>query len=242
MTIKDALLYGTSKLKHISKTHKLDTELILAFVLKKSKEFLFAKPEHKLSQTQINHFKRLILGRENHKPIAYIIGHKEFFGLDFFVNQKVLIPRPETEVLVEKTFKFIDKLYAIRHMPLAILDLGTGSGCIAVAIAKNIKCPAKIFASDISKDALRIAKKNAMHHRVIIKFIQSDLLKNITEKPDIITANLPYITPALYRNLEPEITKFEPKRALLAKTRNYFYEKLKKELNKRSWKPILIFE
>lgn len=241
MKICEALKLARSELEKI-RTSQLDAEVLLSFVLKKDKSYIFAHPEKELSQTQEKKFKALIKKRKLSWPIAYLIGTKEFYNLEFFVNQNVLIPRPASEKLVDQTLKEIKRLYAICDKPLAILDIGTGCGCIAIAIAKNIKIPIEITASDICKRALSIAEKNAKYHRVKIKFIQSDLLKNVREKPDIIVANLPYITPKIYKTLSFEITKFEPRKALLAKERNYFYEKLQKELQARNWNPILIFE
>ncbi|MFH1749349.1 MAG: peptide chain release factor N(5)-glutamine methyltransferase [bacterium] len=251
MKINQALQFGIKELQN-SQTPNLDSEILLSWILKKDKSYLFANPDKNLNKPQVNRYKNLIQKRRNKYPIAYLIGKKEFFGLDFFVNRNVLIPRPETEELVEQTLQEINKLYAIYHKPLAILDLGTGSGCIAIAIAKNTKLPIKIYASDICKKALDLAKKNAKYHSIQIKFIQSDLLENIKkshyakatrdQEPDIIVANLPYITPKVYSNLEPEITDFEPKKALLSQTRNHFYNLLKEELKKRNWNPILILE
>ncbi|MFC1656829.1 N5-glutamine methyltransferase family protein, partial [Patescibacteria group bacterium] len=204
-------------------------------------------------------FLKLIDKRKQHWPIAYLIHKKEFYGLSFYVDQNTLIPRPETEKLVNQTLKYIQKLATNHQLPITILEAGTGSGCIAISIAKNTKIPVKIIASDICKKALLVAQKNANYHKVQIQFIQSDLLENVKkshfanppageagatrdQRPDIIVANLPYITPRVYAKLEPEITNFEPKKALLAKTRNYYYSQLKEQLKQRNWDSFLIFE
>jgi release factor glutamine methyltransferase len=129
--------------------------------------------------------------------IAYLTGHKEFYGLDFIINKNVLIPRPETELLVEETIKTSRQLAAL-NKPQAICDIGTGSGCLAIALAKYLP-EAKIYATDISKKALSLAKKNARTHKVLkkVNFMRGDLLRPLILKKikvNIITANLPYLT------------------------------------------------
>jgi len=239
--INQALQFGRKELQN-SLTPDLDSEILLSWILQKGKSYLFANPDINLNKPQTNKYKNLVKKRKDKQPIAYLIGKKEFYGLDFFVNRNVLIPRPETEKLVEKALDCIRKLVTSHQSPVTILDIGTGSGCISITIAKNTKSPVKIIASDICKKALTVAQQNANYHNAEIRFIQSDLLENITKEPNIIVANLPYITPQIYKDLAHEITKFEPKKALLAKTRNYYYQKLKEQLKKRGWQPELIFE
>lgn len=244
MKISEALQLGYKEINNFKTAH-LDTEVLLGFVLKKEKSFLFSHPDFELNLSQKNNFAKLVKQRKAHRPIAYIIGFKEFYGLKFYVNQNILIPRPETEKLVDQVLEYANNQLVVSKVepsPITILDIGTGSGCIAISIAKNIKIPARIIASDICKKALKIAQKNANLHYVDIKFIQSNLLENIKTKPDIIIANLPYITPKVYDKLTPDIKKYEPKKALLAKTRNYFYTKLEQELSDRNWHPKLFFE
>lgn len=138
------------------------------------------------------------------KPSSYIKGYIEFYKLKFKVTPDVLIPRPETELLVDEVLKF---------KPQSVLDLGTGSGAIAVAIAKNL-AHVKVTASEISKDALEIAKQNAKFHQVKIEFILSDLLDNIDKLFDIIVTNLPYIPTARIPYLDCSVKDFEPHIAL----------------------------
>lgn len=211
MTIKQALLTSTKKLKSKKITSaSLDAEVLLSYVLKKLKEYLYTYPEKNISTKQLNNLTTLIERRAKNEPVAYLINKKEFFGLDFYVDKRVLIPRPETETLVEETIKACNnKQLAISYKPLAICDIGTGSGCIAITLAKYLPT-AKIIATDISKDALIVAQKNAKKHKVFskIKFLSGDLLKPIkNKKNDIIIANLPYVQ-------SQKILKYEPKIAL----------------------------
>lgn len=239
MTIRQLLNLATDKLKNKSTSPELDAEVLLAHVLKQSKEYLFQNQESTrlparqgIKNQEQKKFQQLVKKRATGWPVAYLTHEKEFFGLNFYVDQNVLIPRPETEGLVEMaTKKIIDyKLKIINDKPLSVLDLGTGSGCIIIALANNLQSKIynlKFFASDISQAALKIAKQNAKRHEVSILFKQSDLLaawKN--QRFDIIVANLPYLA----RQTDPS-TKFEPKQALIAKKQGLaLIEKLFKQL------------
>lgn len=168
------------------------------------------------------------------KPYQYIKGWVEFYRLKFKVTPDVLIPRPETELLVDEVLKNIkDGL---------VLDLGTGAGNIAISIAKNTP-NIKIIASDISQKALKIAKQNAKLHGVLsrIKFIQSDLLKNINEKIDCIVSNSPYIPGARIPYLDSSVKDFEPLEALDGGVDGFeLYRKLFKQIKAKKLKPKLI--
>ncbi|MFH0779931.1 MAG: peptide chain release factor N(5)-glutamine methyltransferase [Parcubacteria group bacterium] len=220
MNIKTALFNATKKLKQKKITSALlDAEVILSFVVKKSREFIFAHPEHELTTKQLKHFKSLIDKRATHCPVAYITNNKEFYRLDFFVDKNVLIPRPETELLTEEIIKT-----AKQQNSKTIADIGAGSGCIAISITKNIP-NVRVIATDISASALKIAKRNAGRHNVLnrIKFYQGDLLKPICNKKiDIIVANLPYLPGKKIRAL-----KHEPQNALYAEKNGLaIYDKL----------------
>jgi release factor glutamine methyltransferase len=165
--------------------------------------------------------------RKRGEPVAYITGRKEFYGLEFFVNQNVLIPRPETELIVEQVLDTLKK-YKRRF---TLLDIGTGSGCIPISILKQKEAANKIdeaFANDISKEAIKIARINSKHNGVYkkIKFINSDFAKAIRriskEKNIIITANLPYISEKNYQKLKMGVKDFEPKIALVAPDKGLF--------------------
>jgi len=161
---------------------KLDAELLLAFVLRKNREFVITHPNKKLSALEQFKFSRLVHKKKKGYSVAMLTGHKEFFGLDFFVNKNVLIPRPETELMAEKVLEIITP-------KTTLIDIGTGSGCIPIAIAKNTKLK-KVIVIDISKKALKIAKLNAQKNNVQIEFLKSNLLDKIKDIPKntIITA------------------------------------------------------
>jgi release factor glutamine methyltransferase len=216
---------------------KLDAELIIAHVLQKPREYVIAHPELKISLLKTWKIKRLFKIRQDNFPLSYITGQKNFFGLDFIVNKNVLIPRPETEIMVETV---LEQLKNNNNKNTILIDIGTGSGCIPISINKSIitsstiSTPTTFYAVDISKKALDIAKQNAKKHNVNINFLQGDLLKPIINKLKqnkqiIITANLPYITEKQFQT-EPSI-QHEPKEALVADNQGLaLYEKLLKQI------------
>lgn len=173
------------------------------------------------------------------RPSQYIKGWVEFYKLKFKVNENVLIPRPETELLVDEVLKFI-----IHNSPCTILDLGTGSGNIAISLACNLKgCNVKIIATDISPKALKVAKQNAKLHGVgkQITFVESNLLEKITLQPDIIVANLPYIPNYRIPYLDSSVKNFEPHIAFDGGSDGFeLYRKLFSQIKKKGWKPKLI--
>ena len=142
------------------------------------------------------------------EPISQIIGYRKFWKSTFFVDENVLDPRPETELLVEKVLE-------LPSSKLSLIDLGTGSGCIAISIARE-RPNFEVFASDISNDALKVAKTNSNYYKTSITFIKSDWFTKIDRKFDVIIANPPYISKKEYNNLSLCIRRFEPKIALLA--------------------------
>jgi release factor glutamine methyltransferase len=225
MTIKQALIKSTkrfAKIKHLSPI--LDAEVLLSFVLNQPKSYLFAHPEHKMTPSLEKKFNQLVSKRVQGLPIAYLLGSKEFFGLSFKVGPGILIPRPETETLVEII------LEQLKNKPgLKILDLGTGSGCIVIALAKKLGPANSYFASDISSKALAVAVQNADFHKVKIKFKQGNLMAAWPkENFDVIVANLPYL-----KKLTPSV-KYEPKQSLLAKKGGLeLYEQLLKQFKRQ---------
>jgi len=209
----------------------VETDLLIAWVIKGDRGYVLAHPEYQLNFWQTRKIFRAIRQIKKGQPLAYITGHKEFFGLDFLVNKHTLIPRPDTEIMVEEAVK-ITAERGIDSKDLLFADIGTGSGCIAVSMAKNMPT-AKIIATDTSRGALRTARKNAKLNKVNIHFFHGHLLKplidaNRTSIPKhlFITANLPYLTKN-WAESEPSL-KYEPKNALIADTRNglTLYEKL----------------
>jgi release factor glutamine methyltransferase len=190
----------------------LEAEILLSAVLGKNKEYLFSHPEEKVSIWQNFIFQRIINKRLAGYSSAVLVGHKWFYGLDFVVNKNVLVPRPETELMVDEVIKIIkSESLKIKN----IVDVGTGSGCIIVSLAKNtrkIGVDLELYGLDISKKALKIARINAKKNNVdsCTHFLYSNLLNNIDKKifnePVLITANLPYLTSEQVKN-SPTIQK-----------------------------------
>jgi len=221
MTINQIISYYSAKLKKTSSSPILDIELLLTKTFNKPKEFLFAYPEKNLTALQFSKFKKLFNRRSKGEPIAYILGHKEFFKLDFKVNKNVLIPRPETEILVEEIIKYHKSAIRNQQSTIEIIEIGVGSGAIIIALAKNIK-KTGFIATDISAKALNIAKQNAKIHKTKIKFLKGNLLQPLIKihnsyliiQNSIIVANLPYLDKK-EENLLPSTNtlglKFEPK-------------------------------
>ncbi len=221
--------------KKYSSLDNLDLELLLAKSIHKPKNFILIHPEYSLSFLEKISLAYFIYLRKKGYSVAVIIGHKEFYGLDFFVNKKVLIPRPETEMMVEEVVSILNNELKTKNEKNILIDVGTGSGCIPISILKNIKEPTQTFAIDISKPALQVAKKNAKTHEVKINFLQGNLLEpilknyNLQANQLIISANLPYITEQQFQN-EPSIQK-EPKNALVANKQGLtLYEELLKQI------------
>jgi len=236
MTIKQIVATYSKKLN--SSSPLLDAELLLAKTLNKSKEYLYSYPEKKLTLKQLNEFKKYLNRRNKGEPIAYILGYQEFFNLKFKVNQNGLIPRPETEILVEQVIKFV------KNKKYKITDIGVGSGAIIIALAKNL--PGQFYGTDTSAKALSVAKLNTKEHQVKIKFLKGNLLEPIKNiKADIITANLPYLDKA-EKNLLPSSDniglKFEPKIAWDGGTDGLkYYKKFFSQLKKYKLRPKAIF-
>lgn len=189
--------------------------VLLCHALKLNKAAVFAQPERTITAEELVMLDGLATRRLKREPSAYITQHKEFYGLDFFVDSRVLIPRPETEVLVEEAAKFARAWVERNKKTIIVADVGTGSGAIAVALALEVP-GSLVYAADISAAALEVAALNIAGHglqdRVIT--VQSDLLQQISTPVDIITANLPYIPQSAARLLQPEVAGHEPGTAL----------------------------
>ncbi len=194
----------------ISAPHR-EASSLMAFVLRKDKTFLIAHSEYELLDEEILRFQSVLERRKNREPFQYIVGKQEFYGLDFIVTQDVLIPRPETELIVENALQILSK----KNNP-RFLEIGAGSGCISVSILHNAK-NATATAIDISENALQIARKNAENHQVAdrLDLKISDIFTEIkSEKFDLIVSNPPYIDSEDFAGLQPEVRDFEPKFAL----------------------------
>jgi len=198
---------------------KQNAEIIISHVLVMKRLDIYLHLERKISETQLNTILEIASRREKHEPIQYILGETEFYGYKINVTPNVLIPRPESELLVEKI------IFEEKNIN-SILEIGTGSGAIAIALAINTNLE-KIDAIDLSHAALKIAQQNAVLNNIKINFFQSDLFENVIAKYDLIVSNPPYISEEEFKNLPIEIKEYEPKSALLAKKSGlYFYEEI----------------
>lgn len=193
---------------------RVDAELLLAHVLECQRVALYTDHEKVISEKLLAKFKSLLERRAKREPLQYILGETEFWGLKFKVTPDVLIPRPETELLVEEALKFKDSK--------SILDIGTGSGCIAVSLAKHLP-ETKLVATDISKEALEVARENTETHALAdrIEFVLADIapwrvFQSEGRTFDLIVSNPPYIDEREMNSLQPEVRDFEPRGALVA--------------------------
>ncbi len=246
MTIKEIIK------KYSNKLDRLDLELILAHSLGKTREFVLTYPEKTVTSQQSAVSNKLIERRISGEPIAYITEHKEFYGLDFFVNKHTLVPRPETEMLVEQA---LNETWRMEHgtKNTYIIDVGTGSGCVITAIANSMergawsmeqKKSTQYYATDISEEALKVAKKNAKLNGVEkkIKFLHGNLLAPLLSNSCsmfhvpcsmVIVANLPYLSKEIYQSAPVDVKKYEPKTALFSPEQGLqHYRKLLEQVKK----------
>ncbi|PKN60711.1 MAG: peptide chain release factor N(5)-glutamine methyltransferase [Deltaproteobacteria bacterium HGW-Deltaproteobacteria-11] len=193
---------------------RLDAEVLLAHILKVDRLYLYRNPEEPLTQEVASAFQSLTARRLRGEPVAYLLNRKEFWSLIFEVNEQVLIPRPDTECLVEEVLKVCSDAAT---GDLRILDLGTGSGAVGVALAWELR-HAHVVATDISPGALNVARRNAGRHGVEqrMTFLAGDLFAPLSEKFDIIVSNPPYIRTTAFQALPPGVRGYEPAAALLA--------------------------
>ncbi len=210
MEINKLLNTGSNHLKNSNIfTHKLDSEILLSKILNQTREELLINLDKKVSLKNIKQFNKLIKRRSNREPIAYILRKKEFWSKNFEVNKNTLIPRPETELMVEKIVNIF------QNKKPFILDIGTGSGCILISILSELK-EALGIGVDISNNGIKIAIKNSKKHQLSnkIRFYRKSFTQIFNYKFDLIVSNPPYIVSKDMRNLEDDIKKFEPKLAL----------------------------
>jgi release factor glutamine methyltransferase len=187
----------------------LDSELLLSKILNKKREEILINLNQEVCQKHFANYKKLILRRSQHEPIAYIMEEKEFWSKNFIVSPDTLIPRPETELMVEKLVEIF------KEKKISILDMGTGSGCIIISLLSEIKNSTGV-GIDISKKALVIAKKNSKKHNLQnkIKFLNKALDGKFYQKFDLIVSNPPYIKSSTIKNLKEDIKRHEPRIAL----------------------------
>ncbi len=196
---------------------RLQTELLLGHLLKQPRMRLYLEFERVLTPAEVDAFRELIKRRGQREPLQHIVGSTSFCGLEIAVNREVLIPRPETELLAERGWTFLNQLPSRNSQPSAALDFGTGSGCVAIALA--CKCPpVEVYAIDISAEALGLARRNAARHGVVdrIRFLQGDGFAAVPagSRFDLIISNPPYIPSGDIPSLQPEVRDYDPHRAL----------------------------
>jgi release factor glutamine methyltransferase len=196
---------------------RLNAELLMMFVLSCDRAYLFAHPERELTADELSCYEAALAERARGVPAQYITGHQEFWGMDFIVSPAVLIPRPETEHVIEAVLELVRSADE-RIRELQIADVGTGSGCIALALAKEFP-KAEIHATDISPAALEIARANAARHQLEnrVAFHQTDLLTGFDDNAfDFIVSNPPYVGETEKDQVQLEVRKFEPRSAVFA--------------------------
>ena len=221
MKIKEIQKIANDELKNIKEAN-LKIRILFSKVLNIPKEFLLAHSEDEISDNKKEKTIEEIKKLNDNIPIQYIVNEQEFMGLKFFVDENVLIPQPDTEILVEQIIN------NYKERKIKILDLCTGSGCIAISL-KHYLPQSEIFASDISEKALNIAQNNAKQNNTEINFIKSDLFQNLQDKFDIIVSNPPYIKTDIIKTLDEEVQN-EPIIALDGGNDGLdFYEKILKE-------------
>ena len=210
MNAFEIIKFGSDLLKKAKiSTNILDSEILLSKALNKSREEILTNLDRKIDKKNFLVFERYLLRRAQNEPIAYILEEKEFWSKKFYINQYTLVPRPETELLVEE----ILKLY--NDINITILDIGIGSGCIILSLLSSLKKSYGI-GLDISKNAILVAKKNAKKHQLSenVKFLNRSLERFFGKKFDLIVSNPPYIKRKDLKNLSEDIKRYEPRMAL----------------------------
>lgn len=224
MTIQQALENGIHTLSQAeqrrsaqSSSARLDAQVLLAHVLGVERSILYAYPESPLAPQQARDYLALIERRARGEPVAYLTGHAEFYGLDFLVDPRVLIPRPETELLVETALAAIRERLRADATPL-VADVGTGSGIIPITLVIQEARLPYLYATDLSRDALAVAALNCRRHQVEkrVRLLHGDLLEPLPEPVDILIANLPYVGTEEMEQLEPDVREYEPPLALFS--------------------------
>jgi len=210
VTIRDALLEATRRLElQRIPNPRLCAEVLTAHVLNVDRTFLYSHDDHSISEQEYSNLENAIYDRINGVPVQYIVGHQEFYGRDFIVNPSVLIPRPETEFIIESV---------LGSRPAAesrIIDVGTGSGCIAITLALELRA-ATVFASDISEEALKVSHVNAARLGAGVHFVCMDLLDGISGAFDFVVSNPPYVRRNEISRLQREVREHEPHVALFS--------------------------
>jgi release factor glutamine methyltransferase len=240
MTISEWIYQTTAALKSAGiASARLDAEIILAHTLKKQRTYLHAHGEEILSRRTLDIADARAALRHDRTPIAYIIGHKEFYGRLFKVSPATLIPRPESETIITLLKELLPNSHSLlKEAPKQLVDVGTGSGCLGIT-AKLEMPELNVTLLDISNHALNVAEKNARSLKAEVTIQKSNLLGDYPFRPDIILANLPYVDPEWERSPE---TEFEPKEALFAHDHGlYLIKNLLEEAGARTASGCLVF-
>lgn len=220
MTYREAICFGEEKLNIAGiDDAKHDAWLLLTFICKIDRTFYYVHMDEEMEVGQVAEYENVLNKRAEHVPLQYITGEQEFMGIPFHVNESVLIPRQDTETLVEEALKVV-------RPGMKVLDMCTGSGCILISILKNI-VDVQGFGYDISKQAINVAKENAKLNNVDASFERSDLFENVSDKFDVIVSNPPYIPTDVIGGLMPEVAVYEPIQALDGKEDGlHFYRRI----------------
>ena len=220
MTFREAISYGERQLNNAGIVDaRNDAWLLLTYVCKIDHTFYYVHMDEEMDVEQVAEYESVLSKRAEHVPLQYITGEQEFMGIPFRVNDSVLIPRQDTETLVEEALKVI-------RPGMKVLDMCTGSGCILISILKNI-VDVEGFGYDISKQAINVAKENAKLNNVTATFERSDLFEDVTDTFDVIVSNPPYIPTDVIGELMPEVALFEPMQALDGKEDGlHFYRRI----------------
>jgi release factor glutamine methyltransferase len=220
-TIRDSLKWAIAVLKKSEiEFPEINADTLLAYVLSCDRTSLYTSPGNAIDDVDLRKYKELIHKRASHVPLQYIAQQVEFMSLNFMVDERVLIPRPETEILVETVLKKA-QCNEYSDTSIIIMEIGTGSGNIAVSLAKNLS-NAKVYTNDISADALTLAKTNIIRHKVVnrVHLLHGDFFNafvNCVEKEHVnfVVSNPPYISESEWNRLEPEVREHEPRQALV---------------------------
>lgn len=215
MTLREALRQAEARISSRSiPDARIEAELLLMHCLSAERAELYARLGDPLPASAGEEFRELVERRLRHEPAAYILGRTWFYGIELEVDPRVLIPRPETELLVETALDFVKQRFG-EHGPCFIADVGTGSGAMAIALALRLP-QARVWATDVSPGALDVARLNCARHGVgdRVELLPGDLLEPLSRPADVIVANLPYVKDADIPQLMPEVRDFEPLAAL----------------------------
>ena len=211
MTVGEVLRQGKEQLDDVSETARLDAELLLAHTLGQERIELYTDLDRPLSPDELADYRALVARRASREPVAYILGEWGFRRLTLACDRRALIPRPETEIVVERALAHLDGIEAPR-----VLDVGTGTGAIALAIADEHP-GAKVTAIDVSAEALALARENVRRTGIVIELLEHDLREGLPDGPyDLVVSNPPYVEPEDLPTLMPDVRDYEPHVALVA--------------------------